>query len=130
MAKRPVSTYEKGLDRLYAGILIETSRAVTEIAQDVAGIASTRRAPVKTGNLRANIDPEVQIKVDRIKGVISKNVIAATSYAFAQHENTGYKHPKGGEAKYLTATIAEKAEIYAKRIADGVERALKNAKPR
>jgi hypothetical protein len=58
---------------------------------------------------------------------VAKNVIAATPYALVQHEREDFKHPKGGEAKYLTKTLAEKAEIYAERVAEGVRRALETA---
>lgn len=128
MAKNLVSTYEKGFDKFFEGLFTEVAQAVSEIAQDVAAVATTSKAPVDTGNLRANIDPETRFKVDRIKGLVEKNVIAATDYAFDQHESTNYNHPKGGQAKYLTSTLTEKADIYAKRVADAVERALEKAK--
>lgn len=128
MAKRRASTYEKGFDALYAGLIVEVKQALAEIAQDVAAVATTRRAPKKTGNLRANIDPETAFRVDRIKGTVSKDVIAATTYAFVQHENESFNHPGGGEAKYLTKTPVEKATVYAARVADAVRTALKKAK--
>lgn len=41
-------------------------------------------------------------------------------YAHYQHENLGFRHPQGGEAKWLELTMQEKHQQYLDRVADGV----------
>jgi hypothetical protein len=127
MARKPGRPFEVGADKFFAAAVQELGLAVSEIAYDVAAQASTNRAPVDTDNLRANIDPEVALRVDQIKGTVSKNVIAATPYALVQHENMDFNHPKGGGPKYLSGPLEERKDRYEKRIADAVRTALERA---
>jgi hypothetical protein len=97
-------------------------KAVVNITAEVSGQAM-KLAPVDEGTLRSSgswyVDaqligitprqgrkpkpnpnrtggPEVARKPGRFRGVFGFN----TPYAARQHEETGYRHPKGGKAKY------------------------------
>ncbi len=65
-----------------------------------------RRAPVEFGVLRASAyvsPPEgVGVKANVELGF-------GTVYALPQHERTDYRHPKGGEAKYLEKAVNQYA---------------------
>jgi hypothetical protein len=41
-------------------------------------------------------------------------------YAHYQHEGIGFKHPQGGQAKYLESVMQEQHQAYLQRVADGV----------
>lgn len=119
---------EQGLDKLLFGAYAKLSAAVRDIATDIAGQGALK-APVDTGFLRANISPEAQFKVARIKGGlrIQLDVVARTQYAASQHERTDYKHPKGGQAKYLTGPAEERAPMHLQRVARAIREALQEA---
>ena len=122
--KRPA---EEGLDELFFNTYREVGIAVRDVATDLAAQGS-ERAPIKTGALRGSIDPDVEFKIDMVKGEIRLDVIAATPYALIQHEREDFNHPLGGEAKYLTKPMAERAERYQRTIADAVEEAMRRSR--
>lgn len=70
--------------------------AIEVWAQHVLGEAQ-RLAPVEEGTLRAAGNVEVFEAGDGATVVISFR----TPYAARQHEELGYAHPLGGQAKYL-----------------------------
>lgn len=75
-----------------------------------------KRCPVDTGTLQRS--GTVQKTRDKNEVIISFN----TPYALYQHEGVNFRHPKGGEAKYLERAFNEhinQAQYYAeKEIAD------------
>jgi hypothetical protein len=52
-----------------------------------------------------------------IKGTVSYN----TPYAARQHEELGYKHKEGKQAKYLETPLKENVQKYTKNIADAIK---------
>lgn len=117
---------EEGLDKLFYEAFREVQQALRDVAQDVAA-QGTQHAPVDTGILRASISAETQFKVDRLKGQMSLEVVARTPYAYIQHENEDFNHPRGGEAKYLTKPAAERADQYRATIAAALATALRRS---
>lgn len=114
---------EEGLDKIGASIFAELKVGLVLVTEDLAGEGS-RKAPVDEGHLKASVRRETDFKIAVIQGAlqISQNVVAQTPYAFVQHEREDFNHPKGGQAKYLTGPLAEKAGQYQAFLAAAVER--------
>jgi hypothetical protein len=94
--------------------------AVRAVGEDLLGEAQ-RRAPVEEGTLRASGDLEVKhLPGNLIVAEVSFNEV----YAARQHEELGYEHPKGGQARYLQSVIQERGARYAGIFAKALERAL------
>lgn len=86
--------------------------------------ASVKRAPVEFGVLRnsAYVSPPVESG----GGNITVEVGFGTEYAVAQHETLGYRHPRGGEAKYLANAMTAQAVGMLARLVDRVEENVRN----
>lgn len=91
--------------------------ALEMIGADLAG-EGARRAPVEEGTLRGSFSHEVK----RTASGYEVEVTADTPYAARQHEEVTWKHPKGGEAKFLENPLKEKTAQYAAVIAGFVRR--------
>lgn len=65
-----------------------------DAAEHLRGV-SQDAAPIDEGTLRATA------AVTRLQGGDTVAVSYDTPYARRQHEELGYRHPKGGRAKYL-----------------------------
>ena len=50
---------------------------------------------------------------------------AASAYTIRQHEDLSLEHPNGGQAKFLEQPMLERTKLMPKRLAVGVERALR-----
>jgi len=57
---------------------------------------------------------------DAVVGEVGFNM----PYALMQHEREDFRHPKGGQAKYLSTPLNERAGRYARNLADHVGRVL------
>jgi hypothetical protein len=75
-------------------------RATTKIGEHVLGEAQ-RLAPIEEGTLRASGELEVTRTVDAYTAEVSFNEV----YAARQHEETEWRHPLGGQAKYLEQPV-------------------------
>lgn len=65
---------------------------------------AVQRTPVETGTLRNS----AKVSTSGSTAAVSYN----TPYAARQHEEVGWNHPSGGEAKYLeNAMTAQKATV-------------------
>ena len=111
-------------------------RSVTRLVEDVARAGeimlgdAQRRAPVDEGTLRGSGELALLVNGTRHAGGgmaaspaagptagvgsgrrvnVTAEITFNTVYAARQHEELGWKHPKGGEAKYLQKAIQEKA---------------------
>jgi hypothetical protein len=73
---------------------------------------AVKRAPVQYGFLRASgyTSPPTG------EGSPVVEVGFGANYALAQHEGVGFKHPKGGEAKYLQNAILERSSGFLERL--------------
>lgn len=82
------------------------TRAVTMAGERVLGEAQ-RLAPIEEGTLRASGELEVIHTGDAVTAEVSFNTI----YAARQHEETGWRHPLGGQAKYLEQPVQQAAPL-------------------
>lgn len=115
---------QEGLDQLLAQAWYRLSGAVLEAADDVANQASTSRAPIELGDLRANIFAETNLKIDEVKQTVTAFVVARRPYAWVQHEREDFNHPRGGEAKYLSKPLAERLPRYRESFRQALREAL------
>lgn len=73
-------------------------------------------APVNTGDLRGsgNVNPIAN----------GYEVRFSQRYSAKQHEELGYNHPRGGQAKYLEQPLEENRQRYLDHVAATVRKAL------
>lgn len=83
---------------------------------------SAERAPIDTGDLRANcsVSP-LKTEGSRLEVKVGYDL----PYAIVQHERLDFRHPKGGEAKYLERPFEENKDLYERYIGEAVRNALK-----
>lgn len=74
------------------------------------------RTPIRDGPLRASGGTDVDDD--------TASVFFDTPYAARQHEEVGWRHPKGGQAKYLENTVLEERGNAQAIVAAEVRRAL------
>lgn len=120
----------KGIEELPAQTLKGLEGSLQDVAYDVERIAATRTAPVDTGNLRRNITAMagfIYRKATTGIQAVAKRILAATDYAYDQHETTHYNHPKGGQDHYLTEPIDRNAQKYLDHIVKGGRNGLSAA---
>lgn len=91
--------------------------AVRGAAHLIAGEA-IKKTPVETGILRGTA------KVTD-NGTDTSAVSYNTKYAARQHEELGYAHPSGGEAKFLEKAVIENQSKVASLIAKEVRKAIR-----
>ena len=91
--------------------------AVREVSFDLLGKA-VDLAPVDTGDLRGSGKVEFEEDRNKLVGIVSFN----TPYARRQHEELTWRHPEGGQAKYLQQPFEENADRYIQKIRDSVRR--------
>jgi hypothetical protein len=124
----PDQTDLSGFDRLPAEIFAQLTNALMDIGTDLEG-QGRLRAPIDKGLLRQSVHNEGLYRVAQAQGTANRLVVrvaARTPYAKIQHERTDFKHPRGGEAKYLEKPLAERLERYKARLSEGIRTALRN----
>jgi len=77
---------------------------------------SQELAPVDLGDLQGSAFTEVS--------GLDATVGFTEIYSLRQHENIGYRHPKGGQAKYLEQPYKENVPKYINMIGDAVKKAV------
>jgi hypothetical protein len=97
-----------------------SKESLQDVVLDLQGV-SQDRAPVETGNLRGTGNSEVKKTEAGFIGEVGFNA----PYALKQHENLHYKHPGGGEAKFLENPLVENTEKYIEWMKNGVKKGLK-----
>ena len=117
-------TYITGVNdamRQVASILEQSPDNTAEGMNDVVidiGARAADRAPVESGALRGSMENSVEVKDGEVIGEIH----FTEKYAARQHEHLEYKHPQGGEAKYLERAALEKAEEVREKMAAQLSR--------
>lgn len=81
---------------------------------------SQRLAPVEFGDLRGSAYSSAGIEGGKVVGEVGFTV----PYATRQHEELKYKHPKGGQAKYLETPLKANIDKYIKDIGETIEKAV------
>ena len=84
--------------KLRAAVQEATYRAAVSI-QTLA----VSRTPIEQGELRDSAHVEEQHAGDVARAEVGFNKI----YATRQHEETGWNHPRGGQAKYLESALTD-----------------------
>jgi hypothetical protein len=107
------------LNRIKLQITQKTKEVLTDIALDLQGKAQ-QLAPVDTGDLRGSASSEVKT----VSGGFVAEVGFNEPYALRQHEELGYNHPKGGQAKYLEGPLIENQDKYFAAIKNSINEGL------
>lgn len=92
--------------------------SAAEAAGELLGDEAVSRTPVETGTLRDSM----KVTTD---GENTAAVSYNTPYACRQHEEIGWNHPGGGEAKYLENAMTAAAPTIRAAIAEEVRKAFK-----
>ncbi len=96
----------------------ECRGALKTIVQSLKG-ASQRLAPIDTGDLRGSAYATTRDKSTGLEGEVGYPL----PYAVRQHEEVGYRHPKGGQAKYLEEPFKAGIARYTEYFRDAVKKA-------
>ena len=92
-----------------------TAKEIERSALDLQG-KSQMLAPVDKGDLRGSAFTEVEG---------TEATIGYTEpYATRQHEETSYRHPKGGQAKFLEEPFKQNAKKYVENIGNAIKKAV------
>ena len=78
---------------------------------------SKQLAPLDTGDLRGAGEGDVKIIRNNVIGTVTFD----KEYAMKQHEDMTFKHPRGGQAKYLEQPLNQNRRRYKQFIADKVK---------
>lgn len=105
-------------------IILESGKQAIDLVLLDLQNKSVNSAPVDTGDLRASIVPDADFK--ETPTTASKTLGTDLSYALKQHEDLNFKHPKGGEAKYLEKPFDDNAQKYVNFIKQKITDALNN----
>jgi hypothetical protein len=93
----------------------QTAEGVRDALIDI-GTRAADKAPVRDGYLRGSMTTDVIIYDGELIGEVRFN----EKYAAVQHERTEFKHPKGGEAKYLERAAIEKREQVREKVGEAL----------
>lgn len=101
--------------------LIGRARKATEEGLATAAVAVQReavaRTPVKDGDLRRSAN-------NTVNGyALEAEISFDTPYAARQHEETGWNHPKGGQAKYLESALEDMTDKAMQIVSTAIRRA-------
>ncbi len=102
--------------KMMAGALVGMKQAAMWIEN--YGI---QHAPVDEGTLRGSFNSDVTENASGFHAIVSAN----TPYARKQHEGKDFKHPKGGEAYYLSNAAKASVAIAPKIIGQSIKKAVK-----
>lgn len=123
--------------RARVAVALGALQGVVRAGEDLLGRAQ-RLAPVQEGTLRASGTLTISVNGARFEGAgaaaaaraaviaaarasgpikIDAEVAFTEVYAARQHEELGWRHPKGGQAKYLEQPLLENADRYQRAIA-------------
>lgn len=95
-------------------------RAVDLYGEHVIGKAQDK-APLDIGNLK---DSGTTLPAEMAGNKVVKVIGFNTNYAAVQHERTDFKHPKGGEAKYLEKAMRQEQHKLATFLEKEINKAL------
>ena len=102
-----------------AAVLREVEREMTDLTTDLLA-RSKPLVPRDKSTLVRSGTREVRRVGDRIEGTVTYN----TPYAARQHEELSYRHPRGGQAKYLEQPLRAMVPEFESRLAAAMRRAL------
>lgn len=100
-------------------MIARATGALEVIGNDLAGQAA-RDAPIEEGTLRGAATVELEVGPQGVEVVVAFPLV----YAARQHEETSWKHPVGGKAKYLEDPLKAMLPRYERALAAAVARGL------
>jgi hypothetical protein len=106
---------QKAFNRKISKVESYTPNALMDVGNDLQGKAQ-QLAPVDTGDLRGSAYTKL--------GKNSVEVGFNTPYALRQHEELNYRHPRGGQAKYLEEPFKENKNKYIDHIKNSTKKAV------
>ncbi len=107
------------LSRIEAKVQRAALRGVTLGAEHVLGEA-VKLVPLEEGTLSRSGKTSAQMQGDTAVAAVSFD----TPYAIRQHEELGYRHDAGRQAKYLEQPLATEAKTAASIMAEAIRKAL------
>ena len=134
-----LSELQKGFNDAIKKLGSANGKAFVDVTLDLLG-KSIDLAPIDKGDLRGSgsavVDNELiaqggtsgadlDVSGIDLKDIVESQVGFCERYAVKQHEHTEYKHPEGGQAKYLEQPFRENIDKYIDHIADANRNALK-----
>jgi hypothetical protein len=134
-----VNELDKVLKQIPKSATTAIEKELKKVALDLQGKAQ-RIAPIDLGDLRGSafavVGKEMVSQQEKDKdpksvrmglptaGGLEAIVGFAEPYALKQHEEVGYRHPKGGQAKYLETPYKQNRDKYVDYIAKAVKKAV------
>lgn len=76
-----------------------------------------RNAPIEEGTLRGS--GYVEVEINELEGTVEGQAGFPVIYALRQHEETEWRHPRGGKAKYLEDEFKGNIPLYEPTVARG-----------
>lgn len=99
-----------------AGKLKQSAEDAAQAAANHLRGAAVDKTPVETGALRAS----ARVSTSGTRAAVSYN----TPYAARQHEEIGWSHPGGGQAKFLESAMREQSSTIRAIIAEHIRKGL------
>jgi hypothetical protein len=140
VAVKGLKELEVAFNRKLREIEGATAEAFTDVILDLTR-RSVELAPVLTGDLRGtgrgeinglevakgSKDGSIQVtgSAPKTASELSGSVSFGTPYARYQHEGLDFKHPQGGQAKYLEQPFLENQEKYLQHLRNSVQKEVK-----
>ena len=115
MSTRELREIEARLNQAIRDIEGATKESIRDAAMDLWS-KSADLVPVLDGHLKGS--GKAEPKNDGMVWEVSYG----TEYAHYQHEGLDFRHPQGGQAKYLQQPFEENADRYIQKIRDSVRR--------
>ena len=84
-----------------------TEDQVDTIVTEIGKRSAVRAPKGETGNLKSSMKAETDTQDGNIQGRVVFGSKRGMEYVVVQHEHTDFKHPNGGEAKFLERTVIE-----------------------
>lgn len=110
-----MTTFEWHGDRVVAGMQAGKQQGLRMAAEGILN-ESNARAPIQTGALRASGSTAVSGN----QAAVGYSIV----YAARQHEEIGWNHPNGGQAKYLETAVTAKASEAQQVIAQAIKNGM------
>jgi hypothetical protein len=113
----------ENLNKILQNIPGKARQATAEqLRNDLSNLKSEAQklTPVNTGDLQGT----ARSGADEHKNGVAGYVSFDTPYATRQHEEVWYKHPKGGQAKYLETPLKANLSKYVENISRAIKKAV------
>lgn len=113
-ARKSLAQFIKTLGTVPTQVLSEEAPKIQQVAR--------LRTPVDSGKLKNSV--KVKVSKDKRRPGLLASASALHNgydYAYIQHENEEYNHPRGGQAKFLESAYNEGVERIKRRLSQEVK---------